>query len=213
MERWVEIATRELGVTEKAGKATNARITEYFAVAGHKEVVDDETAWCSAFVNYCFEKADMKGTLSLAARSWERFGKHCDPTPGCVLIWKRGKSTWQGHVNLLLEILPDGRFLCIGGNQGNAVSKRIYSKAQIKTQLVDSRWPSTMSTSRTIKASAVGGTATMANFVAEQASDLQMLSEQAREYVSWAGYLALACAAIAFIAVVRYKYLDIQEKG
>lgn len=209
MERWLEIAEREVGVTEKSGKATNARITEYFAVAGHREVKDDETAWCSAFVNYCMEKAGQKGTLSLAARSWLRWGKHCEPTPGCIMVWKRGSSTWEGHVNILKEILPKGGYLCVGGNQGNQVSERTF----LKKNLLDSRWPSTMGTSRTVKASAVGGMSTLGSFVTEQAQDIKGLSEQASDYWSYAGYVAVVCSAICIGLVIYYKWLDIKEKG
>lgn len=209
MEKWMEIAERELGVTEKSGKATNARITEYFRVSGHKEITDDETAWCSAFVGFCMEKAGYRGTLSLAARSWLRWGKSCAPRPGCIAIFKRGKESWQGHVTFIKEILPNGRFLCLGGNQGNAVSERIYTKAT----LIDCRWPNTMGTSKTVKASAVGGMSTAATFVSDQAMEIRGLSEQAQEYWSYAGYVALACSAICIILVMYYKFNDIKEKG
>lgn len=209
MERWLQIAERELGTAEKAGKVHNARIVEYFAVSGHKEIKDDETAWCSAFLNYCMEKAGQKGTLSLTARSWLRWGKHCEPIPGCVMVWKRGKSSWQGHVNILKKILPRGRYLCVGGNQGNAVSEKIYTKVN----LLDSRWPSSMGTSRTVKASAIGGVSTVGSFVTEQAQEIRGISEQASEYWTYAGYVAIFMSLICVISVVYFKYQDIKEKG
>lgn len=208
-EAWMQIAERELGVKEKSGKAHNKRIVEYFAVSGHREIKDDETAWCAAFVNFCLEKANLKGTLSLAARSFLRYGKHCEPKPGCIMVFKRGKESWQGHVTFLKRILPDGRFLCLGGNQGNQVKETVYSKAA----LLDSRWPSTMGTSRTVKASAVGGVSTIGGFVTEQAQEIKYFSQEAQEYWSMAGYVALTCSALCIGLVIYYKYLDIKEKG
>lgn len=95
--KWVDIARNELGVSEVAGKVARPRILEYFAAAGHAEVKSDETAWCSAFVNFCMEQAGIKGTMSLAARSWLRWGKEVKAQPGAVGVWPRGKSAWQGH--------------------------------------------------------------------------------------------------------------------
>jgi hypothetical protein len=37
---------------------------------GSKNLKGDEIAWCSAFVNWCFEKINVHGTGHLGAQSW-----------------------------------------------------------------------------------------------------------------------------------------------
>lgn len=207
--KWVDIARNELGVSEVAGKVARPRILEYFAAAGHAEVKSDETAWCSAFVNFCMEQAGIKGTMSLAARSWLRWGKEVKAQPGAVGIWPRGKSAWQGHVAIVEEVLPGNKVLCIGGNQGNAVTERTFS---IDTAL-GFRMPSTMGNSRTTKAAVAGSVSTGASFLLEQAQEAKDVAGQLQEYIVWAGYAAAALTVLCFALVAYYRYQDLKEKG
>lgn len=208
MSKWLEIARSELGVTEKAGKATHARITEYFEVAGHREVKDDETAWCSAFANYCMEKSGNRGTMSLAARSWLRWGKKIEPRPGAVMVFKRGNSSWQGHVTFYLRETAT-HYVCLGGNQGNAVRESRYSKKDF----LDARWPSTMGNSRSVKAMAGGSVSTAASFVMEQAQEAQVVTDALRDYVSWAATGAVVLTILCFGLGMWFRFQDMKEKG
>jgi hypothetical protein len=64
---WMPIALREIGVKEYAGAADNPRIVEYLSSTTNispTERSNDETYWCSAFVNWCVEKAVYEGTDS-----------------------------------------------------------------------------------------------------------------------------------------------------
>lgn len=205
---WLEIARAELGVTEKGGRATNPRVTAYFEASGHREIKDDETAWCSAFANYCMVEAGYKGTMSLAARSWLQWGKETKPQPGAILVFSRGASSWQGHVAFMVGETPT-HYEVLGGNQGNAVSIRGYSKSR----LLGARWPATMKRSRTVKAAAVGGVSSGANFLIEQAQEAKYVTEGLQDYVSWAGYAAAALAVVCFVLVAWFKWTDIRDKG
>ena len=40
------------GLKEVPGKEHNPKILEFFEDIGHEWVKDDETSWCSAFINY-----------------------------------------------------------------------------------------------------------------------------------------------------------------
>jgi uncharacterized protein (TIGR02594 family) len=142
---WLQVAMGEIGIKEYPGPADNPRIQQY-----HQETSlassDDETSWCSSFVNWCMETAGVEGTSSAAARSWLRWGRpveHYCTTPravlqrlGAVVVLRRGRETWQGHVTFLLEQEGD-RLICLGGNQGNAVKVSSYSAAD----LLGMRWP------------------------------------------------------------------------
>ena len=105
----------------------------YFRDAGHPEVVDDATAWCAAFVGAMLKRAGIGNTGSLAARSYLKWGEAVDlkdAKPGDIVIFKRGNSTWQGHVAFF--VARSGVMVrVLGGNQADAVNERQYPVAQL----------------------------------------------------------------------------------
>lgn len=134
---WYTIAREEMekGVKEIAGDDDNQRIVEYHSATSLK-ASDDETAWCSAFVNWCMMKANIERTDKPNARSWLDWGIELDrPVEGCVVIFKRGSQAWQGHVGFFVGFKGD-QVLCLGGNQGNEVNISSYSK----TRVLGYRW-------------------------------------------------------------------------
>ena len=138
--RWLELAEAELGTKEVVGKADNPRIMAYYADAGHPEIAHDEVAWCAAFTNAMLARAGLRGTNSLAARSFERYGtKLAAPEVGCIAVFPRGKKSWEGHVGIVAEVVGSSVVL-LGGNQGNAVSLARYPIAKA----VAWRWPPQM---------------------------------------------------------------------
>ena len=137
LPKWYLIARKELesGVIEIRGEEHNPRIIEYHQSTSLK-ATDDETAWCSSFVNWCVDMAGLKGTDSAAARSWLKWGKSIDePKEGAIVVLKRGNKPWQGHVGFFVGI-KDNHILMLGGNQGNEVNISSYSK----DRLLDYRW-------------------------------------------------------------------------
>lgn len=133
---WLATAKKELGQREIVGDKDNPRIVEYHQETTLK-ATDDETAWCSAFVNWCMAKASLKGTRSAAARSWLQWGKMIStPAYGCVVILERGGSPTQGHVGFFMGT-KDGQIALLGGNQGNAVSVTWFPASK----LLGYRWP------------------------------------------------------------------------
>lgn len=136
---WFEIAKREEaeGVDEIRGARDNPRIVEYHQSTTLK-ATDDETPWCSSFVNWCMQQAGIQGTRSASARSWLRWGQTLrDPRPGCIVVLRRGNNPAQGHVSFYFGDAGD-RVLLLGGNQNNQVNISSYPKAQVLSY----RWPS-----------------------------------------------------------------------
>lgn len=127
---WLNIASKELGVKEAAGKANNKRIVEYHSTTTLKST-QDAVAWCSAFVNWVMKMAGYQRTHSAAARSWLGYGQTLTKfKPGCIVVMKRGTSAWQGHV--AFGIKEDAtRVLCLGGNQNNGVTQAWYPKSKV----------------------------------------------------------------------------------
>lgn len=118
--RWLEAARGELGTAEIRGARDNARVVEYHQTTSLR-ARDDETSWCSSFVNWTMQQAGVQGTGSAAARSWLNWGRavpHDSVRAGDVIVFPRGNNPAQGHVAIVSEVLPNGMVRVVGGNQG-----------------------------------------------------------------------------------------------
>jgi uncharacterized protein (TIGR02594 family) len=91
--KWYTIAQDQIGVHEESLPGeNNSRIIEYHSTTTLK-ATDDETPWCSSFVNWCMKKAGSQGTGSAAAKSWLDWGQPLqNPQTGAVVVIKK-KST------------------------------------------------------------------------------------------------------------------------
>jgi len=138
--KWLAQARLHVGVKEAKGDKHNPAILEFFRVVGHPEIDNDETAWCAGFVGAMLKTAGFPippVAVNLAARSYQHYGKPLDePRVGCIAVFKRGKSSWQGHVGFVVD-WDDTHIRLLGGNQGNAVSIAAFPR----TDLLAFRWP------------------------------------------------------------------------
>lgn len=135
---WLAMAKREMdtGVDEIAGPTDNPRIVEYHRTTTLR-ATDDETFWCSSFVNWCVIQARLEGTDSAAARSWLQWGQPLERgRQGAVTVFRRSASPTAGHVGFYWGSAKD-RVLVLGGNQGDQVSIKGYPKKD----LLGFRWP------------------------------------------------------------------------
>lgn len=135
--QWLRIARAELGTKEISGDGHTSRIIEYHATTSLR-ARDDETPWCSAFVNWCMGQAGYAGTNRANARSWLAWGRPLEvPVPGCVVILSRGSPSGQsGHVGFLVSSRP-GFVRLLGGNQSNQVCEADYPNYR----WLGYRWP------------------------------------------------------------------------
>jgi uncharacterized protein (TIGR02594 family) len=137
---WMKIALGEFGQRENpAQNENNPRISKYFATVGLSGARDDETAWCSAFVNWCMTTAGFMGTGKGAARSWLTWGNSClsGPVYGAItVLWRTNPSSWEGHVAFCVGE-SGSNLILFGGNQNNAVGLKPYPKSR----LLGYRWP------------------------------------------------------------------------
>ena len=127
-----DLAKAEVGTVEWA-KGDNPKVVAYFKDSGNPGVMDDETAWCAAFVGAMLKRAGIKGTGKLNARSYLDWGTPVarkDAQPGDVVVFKRGNSSWQGHVAFFVK--DRGALIdVLGGNQSNAVNVKGYQAAAL----------------------------------------------------------------------------------
>jgi len=128
---WLAIAYGELGEKEIAGSDANPRIIEYLHSTNLGAPYDnsDETRWCSAFVNWCVEKAGHAGTDSAAALSWASWGTNATaPVPGDIVVFNWGGGS--GHVGFFVSATST-IVKVLGGNQGNEVCIKDWDKEKV----------------------------------------------------------------------------------
>lgn len=124
------VAEQYLGYTETANRL---ELKQFMGIDPRS------TEWCAAFVNSVLYSVGQPGseTVSpypLMARSFTDWGtpvdhKEQEPEPGDVVIFPRGRQSWQGHVGFYVDtVTVDGKeyWQILGGNQGNAVSVDLY---------------------------------------------------------------------------------------
>lgn len=135
---WMKIARQEIGQKEIEGVQDNPRIVEYHKATDLGES-DDETPWCSSFVNWVFMQCGMKRTKDAMARSWLNWGFPMDkPDYGCIVVfWRDNPEGYKGHVGFYTGVDSNGDLLVLGGNQDNQVKIKAYSKNQV----LGYRWP------------------------------------------------------------------------
>lgn len=103
-----------------------------------KEILKDETAWCSAFVNHIMKNIGYEGTIGnkrLSARSWLSWGKEVpieQPTFGDIIVTKRPGRADAGHVGFYVKTTKN-HYQILGGNQSTKswVCVRNYPKKWI----------------------------------------------------------------------------------
>lgn len=203
--KWLLEARKYLGTKEIPGAKHNDVIVKWYADSGNRQIKDDETAWCAAFTGAMLKAVGLKGTNSLAARSYLNWGTKLDkPKVGAITVFKRGNSTWQGHVAFFLRDLGD-RIEVLGGNQGNKVSITTYSKKS----LLGYRWPDTIQKSGVIKGSTVALTGG-STILADQGTDLVYQLTDANEKMSYGTLLGTVIAVfiIGGAAWAIYKRWD-----
>lgn len=125
-------ALSQFGVSEIAGREHEEKILQYFHYIGHEWVKTDETAWCSAFVNWCAKIEGYEHTGKLNARSWLDVGikAHKPQLGDIVVLWRVGRRDWRGHVGFLVRETRTHLYL-LGGNQSNKVCIRAYPKYRV----------------------------------------------------------------------------------
>ncbi len=133
MSKLISIALSQFGVKEVKGAKDHPQILNYFTSMDlDKTKYNDETSWCSAFVNWVAKQAGYEKSNRLNARSWLSVGKSTDtPKQGdIVVLWRDNPNSWKGHVGFLVKESKRYVYL-LGGNQGNSVSIKAYPKKRI----------------------------------------------------------------------------------
>ncbi len=131
VKRALEIAEGEVGVRE-SGKNNGA-------VAKYRNGVNNSAPWCASFVSYLYgagQGSDNRATFgyqpsvegirqrAIAAGCYSSKNNYT-PQPGDIMIMKEYGAS---HTAIVKSVGPNGEITTIGGNEGNAVSVRTYTR-------------------------------------------------------------------------------------
>lgn len=212
------MAREQDGTRETPGRNHNPKVLAYFKDAGHPEIVDDETAWCAAFVGAMLERTNYRSTRSLMARSYLTWGKPSTLKIGAIAVFKRGSNPIFGHVGFVVGWNATHIYV-LGGNQSNAVNITKMKRSDLLPNGL--RWPTTLRNSRTVQGGGTALTGTGLTQVADQipATEAQPLTDAGNSLVSlgaikwWLGAIGavLIVAGVAWMLYARWD--DYHNKG
>lgn len=129
----ISTALSQYGIKEIPGVKNNPEIMKYFHSIGQDWVQGDETAWCSAFVNWVAKSSGKEYSGMLNARSWLNIG---EPIEGfqriadIVILWREKKEGWKGHVGFYIRETKEMIYI-LGGNQDNEVCIKPYPRSRL----------------------------------------------------------------------------------
>lgn len=132
MEKLLLGILKHYGTKEIFGPKANPYILAMFAEIGYAWIQSDETAWCSACLNYFCKKLGYERSGKLDARSWLKVGTEIMvPQLGDVVIYWRNKiNSWEGHVGLYISE-DNGLIYTLGGNEENMLKINPYYKNKV----------------------------------------------------------------------------------
>jgi uncharacterized protein (TIGR02594 family) len=118
----------------------NPLVKEFFSATSLR-ANNDMIDWCAAFVNWCIERNNKKGTNSAASQSFVNQGlykKTDQPKRGDLVVFtcydkQSGKNLGLGHVAFFQESLANNQIQVIGGNQSANGHSSIISPRKFLT--------------------------------------------------------------------------------
>ena len=132
MEQLLLEMLKYYGLKGVFGPKHNPEIVKMFHDIGYNWVNDDDTAWCSASLNYFCKRLGYERSGRLDARSWLKVGDAVStPQLGDVVVYWRNKvESWEGHVGLFISN-RNGLIYTLGGNQSNMIGISPYAESRV----------------------------------------------------------------------------------
>lgn len=141
--KWVNVARSLIGTKELPGPANNAKIMGWANALGAKVLgisyTKDSIPWCGLFAAWCIHSAGfVPPKIALRASEWAKFGTalplNGTPPLGAIAVFSRAGG---GHVGFVVGVHENGDLDILGGNQGDEVNVRKFSRDRI----THFRWP------------------------------------------------------------------------
>lgn len=133
--KWIELARRMIGLHEIKGLQNNPEIVAMWKDIKRGGIKDDDTPWCAAFAGAMLERAFIPSSRFESAASYLKWGTPLGaPVYGCIVVFTRDGG---GHVGFVVGKDSADRLLVLGGNQGDQVSIKTFSRDRVSGY----RWP------------------------------------------------------------------------
>lgn len=122
---WLQIARQDLGLKEVPGAENAPAIIRMWALIKAPFNLDS-VPWCGGACGAWFTQAGYAPPAACwRAKAWLDWGRPLtEPVLGCVVVFGRDGG---GHVALAVGRNERGGLVCLGGNQGDAVSLAAFS--------------------------------------------------------------------------------------
>jgi len=195
MQTVFDRALADVGTYEWAA-GSNPKVDRYFDDVGYP-TLEDDTAWCAAFVGAHLHRCGFPHTGKLTARSYEDWGYEVpldEAQPGDVVVFSRGDPDgWQGHVGFYAG-QGAGTVDVLGGNQRDQVSIASYPQSRLlSVRRMDPPRPPRTSPLQSTTIQAAAGTATAG--ATGVAAAIGRLDPTVQIIVAIAGVVALGALA------------------
>ena len=132
-----DIAAKALGLGDTAWRETgsNINITALWDEIGYNGAqYADETAWCAVFVGAILKRSSSKFIKTASSRAYGKYGIEVPienlQKGDIVVFFRKGISSVYGHVGFATGIQTSDTIEILGGNQGDTLSVRTYSKSR-----------------------------------------------------------------------------------
>lgn len=115
-------------------RPANPLIIEFFQATRTKPYAGDETAWCAAFACWTLRRCGRAFPNSAGSASFRDFAalpQTTDPVIGDLVVFKHRDRPANGHVAYFDGFVDrtKRRVWCVGGNQGNRISRSSFTVA------------------------------------------------------------------------------------
>lgn len=202
MRNVYDLAKLEIGTYEWA-EGSNPRVDAYFDDVGFPSMQDD-TAWCAAFVGAMLKRSGFPHTGKLTARSYIDWGKPVDlkdAKPGDVVVfWRGSPNSWQGHV-ALFDRADGGMIYVVGGNQRDQVNISAYPADRLLS--IRRMTKTNIAQSTTVQATGVTFLSVLGMYMDAAKSVVGQITENFGVSPEMA-LLIVACGALAWITKERW---------
>jgi uncharacterized protein (TIGR02594 family) len=135
---WLLEGLKWINTLEEPGAHDNPEILQWARDEGGAIARDyrhDSVPWCALFANMILTKVGLKGTETLWALDWARWGRPLDgPAVGAFAPMKRNGG---GHIAIVAGRDQHGNLMCLGGNQSDAVNIKPFPAERP----LSFRWP------------------------------------------------------------------------
>lgn len=126
---WLEYAREEIGVHEVTNEDRVHRYWKTAKLSGLAKYPATQIPWCSGYLCAMMEKAGIRSARTDGAKNWLNWGEKLeDACDGCIVVFTRSGG---GHVGIVVGEDEKGNLLVLGGNQGNAVNVKSFSRSRV----------------------------------------------------------------------------------